>query len=395
MAKASVTSAGLMTAADKIALDELSTAFKNDELGKVQGVAAGDKILSMTDKLISATVGLTYYTNVTGDTPVYEIRLTGKGGEVISTIDAKSFVKDGMLDKVELVVNPANQATGTYLVFTWNTEAGVSEPMYVPVTDFVDVYSQGDGITIDNNNVVKVKVKSSDPYLEVTTEGVASKGIDNAILVAKNAVVGTETDPETAVTVYGAKKYASNLVVAHETAVTEALKGKVDKSEYDTFVQNTNSSLANIKVTDIDTTVSNGVALIKSETGVVGVSVIIEDLSTALVGTIEKIGAISGVTVKLGQGITNGAEDNPTEIISANTSVHAAIQILAEQIQTTISESITEIDGGEYITVGGTSTSKTITLNTAKIGAYLVDNSSALKVDSVTGKLSLEWETVE
>jgi hypothetical protein len=86
----------------------------------VRGLADAEKFLSLdtaTGKL-GATVGLTYYTDTTGETPVYEIRLTGKGGEVISTIDAKSFVKDGMLDKVQLVVNPANQATGTYLVFT-------------------------------------------------------------------------------------------------------------------------------------------------------------------------------------------------------------------------------------------------------------------------------------
>ena len=365
-------------------------------LDVVRGLADGEKFLTLdngTGKL-GATVGLTYYTDTTGEKPVYEIRLTGKGGEVISTIDAKSFVKDGMLDSVELVVNPADQAAGTYLVFTWNTEAGLSEPMYVPVTDLIDVYTQGDGITIEDK-VIKAKVKSGDAYLEVTTDGIASKGIDTAITTAKNAVIGTEADAETAVTVYGVKKYAANLVGAHETAVTEALKGKADKAEYDTFVQNTNSTLANIKVTDVDTTVSNGISLTKSEAGVIGVSVVTEDLGAALVGATGEIGTVSGVTVKLGQAITDGAATNPTEIISANTSVHAAIQTLAGQIQAAVAGGITAIDGGEYITVGGTATSKTLTLNTAKIGTYLADNSSALKVDSMTGKLSLEWETVE
>ena len=365
-------------------------------LDVVRGLADGEKFLTLdngTGKL-GATVGLTYYTDTTGEKPVYEIRLTGKGGEVISTIDAKSFVKDGMLDSVELVANPADQAAGTYLVFTWNTEAGLSEPMYVPVTDLIDVYTQGDGITIEDK-VIKAKVKSGDAYLEVTTDGIASKGIDTAITTAKNAVIGTEADAETAVTVYGVKKYAANLVGAHETAVTEALKGKADKAEYDTFVQNTNSTLANIKVTDVDTTVSNGISLTKSEAGVIGVSVVTEDLGAALVGATGEIGTISGVTVKLGQAITDGAATNPTEIISANTSVHAAIQTLAGQIQAAVAGGITAIDGGEYITVGGTATSKTLTLNTAKIGTYLVDNSSALKVDSMTGKLSLEWETIE
>ena len=365
-------------------------------LDVVRGLADGEKFLTLDNETgkLGATVGLTYYTDTTGGKPVYEIRLTGKGGEVISTIDAKSFVKDGMLDSVELVANPADQAAGTYLVFTWNTEAGLSEPMYVPVTDLIDVYTQGDGITIEDK-VIKAKVKSGDAYLEVTTDGIASKGIDTAITTAKNAVIGTEADAETAVTVYGVKKYAANLVGAHETAVTEALKGKADKAEYDTFVQNTNSALANIKVTDVDTTVSNGIALTKSEAGVIGVSVITEDLGTALVGATGEIGTVSGVTVKLGQAITDGAATNPTEIISANTSVHAAIQTLAGQIQAAVAGGITAIDGGEYITVGGTATSKTLTLNTAKIGTYLVDNSSALKVDSMTGKLSLEWETVE
>lgn len=89
-------------------------------LDVVRGLADAEKFLSLDEATgkLGATVGLTYYTNTEGETPVYEIRLTGKNGEVISSIDAKDFVKDGMLDKVQLVVNPENQATGTYLVFT-------------------------------------------------------------------------------------------------------------------------------------------------------------------------------------------------------------------------------------------------------------------------------------
>ena len=361
----------------------------------VRGLADGEKFLSLDAESgkLGATVGLTYYTNTEGEVPVYEIRLTGKNGEVISTIDAKSFVKDGMLDSVELVANPDDQAAGTYLVFTWNTEAGLSEPMYVPVTDLIDVYTQGDGISIENN-VVKAKVKAEDPYLEVTTEGLATKGIDNAILAAKNAVVGTTDDAETAVTLYGVKKYAANIVGAHETAVTEALKGKVDVAGYNEFVASTNAAISAIKVTDVDTTETAGIKLTKSEAGVVGVAVATDTLVNNLVGATGVIGPVSGTTVKLGQAITDGAAENPTEIISAATSVHSAIQTLAGQIQAAVAGGITAIDGGEYITVGGTATSKTLAVNVAKIGSYLVDNSSALKVDS-DGKITLEWEVVE
>ncbi len=379
-----------------VADGQTKTITLNTPADIVRGLADAEKFLSLdaaTGKL-GATVGLTYYTDTTGETPVYEIRLTGKGGEVISTIDAKSFVRDGMLDKVDLVVNPADQATGTYLVFTWNTEAGVSEPMYVPVTDLVDVYSQGDGIEIDSNNVIKAKVKAEDPYLEVTTEGIASKGIDNAILVAKNAVIGTAEDAETAVTVYGVKKYAANLVGAHESAVTEVLKGKVDVAGYNEFVTNTTNTLSGIKVTDVDSTETAGIKLVKSEAGVISVSVNSDTLVNNLVGATGAVGPVSGTTVKLGQAITDGAAENPTEIISATTSVHSAIQTLAGQIQAAVAGGITAIDGGEYITVGGTATSKTLALNVAKIGTYLVDNSTALKVDA-DGKITLEWENVE
>jgi hypothetical protein len=267
--------------------------------------------------------------------------------------------------------------------------------MYVPVTDLIDVYSQGDGIEIDSNNVIKAKVKAEDPYLEVTTEGIASKGIDNAILVAKNAVIGTAEDAETAVTVYGVKKYAANLVGAHESAVTEVLKGKVDVAGYNEFVTNTNNTLAGIKVTDVDSTETAGVKLVKSEAGVISVSVNSDTLVNNLVGATGTVGPVSGTTIKLGQAITDGAAENPTEIISATTSVHSAIQTLAGQIQAAVAGGITAIDGGEYITVGGTATSKTLAVNVAKIGTYLVDNSSAIKADPTTGKITLEWENVE
>lgn len=360
-------------------------------LDVVRGLADAEKFLSLdeTTGKLGATVGLTYYTNTEGETPVYEIRLTGKNGEVVSSIDAKGFVKDGMLNAVELIANPENQPAGTYLVFTWNTEAGVSEPMYVPVTDLIDVYTAGDGISIDGK-VVKAQVKAGDPYLEVTTEGIASKGIDSAITTAKNAVVGAETDAETAITLYGVKKYAANLVSNHDTAVTTALGNKVDTTTYNTFVEQTEAAIAKITVTDVDTNASDGINLTKSEAGVIDVTVDVATLGASLVGATGETGAVSGVSVKLGEAITNDG----TEIISAGSTVHAAIQTLAGQIQAAVAGGITGISGDEYIKVGGTTTTKSLTLDMAKIGSYMVDNTSAIKVDN-NGKLSLEWEVVE
>lgn len=155
MAKASDTGAGLMTAADKIALDELSAAFKNDELGKVQGVAEGDKILSMSDKLISATVSLTY------DSDSKKIKLLGKDNADLGSVDATPFIKDGMISEAELVTDPEGQEAGKYLMFKWNTDSGVSEPTYVPLTELVDVYTAGAAIAISEANEISVVVAES------------------------------------------------------------------------------------------------------------------------------------------------------------------------------------------------------------------------------------------
>ena len=162
-----------------------------------------DKVLSVVDGKLGATIGLNYFTS--GDT--YEIQLVGKDKEVIGRINAKDFVKDGMLNNVELKKNPEGQTDGTYLIFTWNNEAGVTEPMYVPVTDLIDVYNAGNGLDLDGKTF-SISLKSNEKYLEVTENGLATKGIDDAITTAKNAILGADGDAASAGTIYGAKKYA-------------------------------------------------------------------------------------------------------------------------------------------------------------------------------------------
>ena len=341
---------------------------------KVRGLADGEKVLSLdTDSgKLGTTLSMEYFRDE-ADNNTPKLRLKGvNGAQVGEAIDVSDFVKDGMLTNVEIVENPEGK-TGTYFRFTWNTESGIDPVVTdLDVTGLIDVYVAGDGISVDGKTI-SAKVKENDQFIEVTTEGIASKGITTAITEAKNAVIGSSDDASSLITVYGVKKYASELVAAHESAVTEAI------------------SVFN--VTDIDTTSSNGVSLSKSDKGVIKVGVNTSELSTSLVGAAGEVGPVSGITVKLGQAITDGA-DEPTEIISATTSVQAAIQTLAGQIQAAVAGGITAIDGGEYISVGGTATSKTLGLNVAKIGNYLVDNSSALKVDLETGKLAIQWEDI-
>lgn len=112
----------------------------------VTGVDSSDKVLSMNGTSVKSEIGLSY------DTAKKQIKLTGKGGTEITHIDATDFIKDGMLESAELVVNPIGQNKGTYLKLSFNTDSG-SDPVFVDVTSLIDIYTSGNGITITDKSI--------------------------------------------------------------------------------------------------------------------------------------------------------------------------------------------------------------------------------------------------
>lgn len=198
------------TAANKVTLslatsDKGNVKFSQDTDGlsatveipvaTVTGVKADDKVLSLTDKLVSATVSLEYgVSEALGGKKA--IKLLGKDSSLISEIDASEFIKDGMLDTVELVKNPEGQTAGTYLKLTWNTNSGKSEPMFINVTDLIDVYTAGGGLKLNG------KEFSVDTGTIATVE---------ALNAAKTELKGNAESTADSETIAGAKKYADSL----------------------------------------------------------------------------------------------------------------------------------------------------------------------------------------
>ena len=78
-------------------------------------------------------------------------------------IDATAFIKDGMIESVELVQEDASGNKGQFLKLTWNDDG--KDVTYVPVGELVDVYTGSNGdevnVAISNTNVVSASLNSN------------------------------------------------------------------------------------------------------------------------------------------------------------------------------------------------------------------------------------------
>ena len=252
-------------------------------------IASGDKILSQSEGGLLANLELKYTKKT--DTANGKIELIGKNNTVISTFDTADFTVDGFLDSVAWKGDGSN-----ILVFTWNTDAGktVTE---IDLTKYIDTYLAGNGLNLDSaTKTFSVKVKDGDKYLTVDGDGVASKGIDEAIAAAVNALDAevTSTDGEfvtVKVTEVDGKVTAVNVTeedIASETALNAEIAARkaVDGQTGQTYAANTSANYisgatslndADVKlddalktvedkVNDIGVNVSNGILYIKLPT---------------------------------------------------------------------------------------------------------------------------------
>lgn len=149
-----------------------------EKVTAVNGVAANDNFLTLgADKLISAAASLKYVkTAATGSDPAkYEIQLIGNNNQVVSTIDASDFIKDGMVESVNF-----DEAT-KHLTITFNTDAG-QDAIDVDLTKLVDTYKSGTGLTL-----------AADGTFSINEDVVATKEWASGAFDAKGAATGVKT----------------------------------------------------------------------------------------------------------------------------------------------------------------------------------------------------------
>ena len=169
---------GLLSAADKALIDQVqadvdagSTLLSTDQAATIAAVKSGTynnvvksvsgNVLSLSDAGdLSTVLSLSY------DSATKHINLVGKDSANLGYVDATNFIKDGMLDDVEVVTiakdDEGNIPEGTvegekYIKFVWNTDAG-SKVDYVAVSDLAETYVAGDAISISDDNEIGVVI---------------------------------------------------------------------------------------------------------------------------------------------------------------------------------------------------------------------------------------------
>lgn len=118
--------------------------------------------------------------NLTYNTETKKINLEGFDSSVIASIDATAFIKDGMINTVELVTNPESHSPGTYLVITFNTDAG-KDTIYLDVSSLIDVYEGHNGIKVTGKHIHLIIDPTSEPYLSLSDNGIKLEGINAKI----------------------------------------------------------------------------------------------------------------------------------------------------------------------------------------------------------------------
>lgn len=127
--------------------------------------------------------------NLTYNTETKKINLEGFDSSVIASIDATAFIKDGMINTVELVTDPESHDPGTYLVITFNTDAG-KDAIYLDVTGLIDVYEGHNGIKVTGKDIHLIIDPTSEPYLSLSDNGIKLKGINSKITeVVEQAII--------------------------------------------------------------------------------------------------------------------------------------------------------------------------------------------------------------
>lgn len=140
----------------------------------VKNVDTNDKVLNVADGILSSQISLAYedgHIKLFGKSK--EVTSTNEAGEEVTTIeneilgsiDASDFIKDSVLDDVEVTEIEGEK----YIVFTWKTEGDAeAKTDKIKVSEFAKLYKAGNALELAADGVTfNVKVATNENFLSV------------------------------------------------------------------------------------------------------------------------------------------------------------------------------------------------------------------------------------
>ena len=248
---------------------------------QVTGVKADDPVLSLTDKKLSATLGLSY------DSENKKIKLTGINKAEIASIDAADFIKDGMLDTAKF--DPKTKE----ITLTFNTASG-KDPITIDVSSLVDTYTakaEG-GLILEGNafsvDTTKIATAQSVTNVSSAVSSLSETAVQSVSAAAEsNYVKATVSKSGTALTV-GATATVQPVATA-SAEISAPKKGLAEASDVKTYVD-TKVAEAKQAGTDASAKVDTAIAALNA-------TVTSDDAAVAKVKVVEKGGKITDVIV--------------------------------------------------------------------------------------------------
>ena len=273
--------------------------------GKAYGVGTENTnaitdLKTATAALVSAkilseagTAGSKSYANGLGikyDSAAKTIYLTGSDNNQLTgttPIDCTDFIKDGMLSNAELVTTAEQGVTEEvpYIKLTFNTDGG-NQPIRFSVKSLVDLYDGANlklstsyadkaanaqyessniksGASLDT--VIAELKKGHERLISNGSDQITDDTIKGAKLYAENearGVIGNgNVDTKDSPTIFGAKKYADNLVTTLRTEISNADYVTVDVVEGS--FEGLTERIDAIAGTDADTKETNSIVGVK------------------------------------------------------------------------------------------------------------------------------------
>lgn len=300
---------------------------------QVTGVEADDPVLSLTDKKLSATLGLSY------DSENRKIKLTGVNKAEIASIDAADFIKDGMLDTAKF--DPETKE----ITLTFNTASG-KDPIKINVSSLVDTYTaKADGGLILEGNAFSVDTTKIATAQSVTNVSSAVSSLSKAAVQSASAaaesnyVKATVSKSGTALTV-GATATVQPIATA-SAEISAPKKGLAEASDVKTYVD---AEVAKAKQAGADAS-----AKIDTAIAALNATVTSGDAAVATVKVVEEGGKITDVIVSnVGAGVAHTAATESAEAnLTATTATGAVVGSDIAKIKSYVDEKSTIVSISE------------------------------------------------